>query len=245
MTRRPASLHRVPPRSVPRLPRYYQDAPTPVPPSHRARCPRPAVPLVASSGSLPSALDARPGARKFRFRHSQAEFAVERNRSPRFLGNPRVRLPGSLTPAGPNPPRRGGGFDAAPAIRTARAPAIGCLSGLHRLAFALAVYASQGGSPHHHARLASGCRLGSTGWDWLPKGFQRKVSKMVPTSLPPSPGFAWRKPGSPRRFPAQGSHRSGRAPFGHPAPQVIGSLRNGTQNGPTPEAAAGTAPTPR
>jgi len=30
------------------------------------------------------------------------------------------------------------------------------LSGLNRTAYALAVYASQGGSSHHHARLASG-----------------------------------------------------------------------------------------
>jgi len=32
------------------------------------------------------------------------------------------------------------------------------------------------------------------------------------------------QPGSPGRLPAQGSHRSGRARFGHPAPLVIGSV---------------------
>jgi hypothetical protein len=114
------------------------------------------------------------------------------NRSPRFLENPGVRSPGSSTPAGPNPPRPDGGFDAAPAIQTARAPTIRPISGLNRPAFALAVYASQDGSPHHHARLASGCRLGSTGWDWLPTGFQRKVSDLSPTPPPPFPSFAWR-----------------------------------------------------
>ena len=29
-----------------------------------------------------------------------------------------------------------------------------------------------------HARLASGCWPGSTGWDWLPTGFQREVFKL-------------------------------------------------------------------
>jgi hypothetical protein len=41
------------------------------------------------------------------------------------------------------------------------------LSRLYHTASVLTVYASQGGSPHHHARLASGCRPGSTGWDSL------------------------------------------------------------------------------
>ena len=45
------------------------------------------------------------------------------------------------------------------------------ISGLNRTAFDLAVYASQGWSPTHHARLASGCWSGSTGRDWLPAGF--------------------------------------------------------------------------
>src|ERR1700674_2531467 len=30
------------------------------------------------------------------------------------------------------------------------------------------------------ARLASGCRPGSTGWDWLPTGLLRKGSEMCP-----------------------------------------------------------------
>ena len=37
------------------------------------------------------------------------------------------------------------------------------ISGLNRTAFDLAVYASQGWLPTHHARLASGCWSGSTG----------------------------------------------------------------------------------
>ena len=34
-------------------------------------------------------------------------------------------------------------------------------------------------------------------------------------------------PGCPGRFRTQGSHRSGRARFGHPAPRATGSLRDG------------------
>jgi hypothetical protein len=42
-------------------------------------------------------------------------------------------------------------------------------SGLSHTAFELAVYASQGGSPHHHARLASGCCPGFARRDWVPE----------------------------------------------------------------------------
>ena len=56
------------------------------------------------------------------------------------------------------------------------------ISGLNRTAFDLAVYASQGWLPTHHARLASGCWSGSTGRDWLPAGFHLKGFKL-PTIL--------------------------------------------------------------
>ena len=58
------------------------------------------------------------------------------------------------------------------------------ISGLNRTAFDLAVYASQGWSPTHHARLASGCWSGSTGRDWLPAGFHLKGFKLGYPSLP-------------------------------------------------------------
>src|SRR5213592_1070464 len=57
------------------------------------------------------------------------------------------------------------------------------ISRLDPAASARAVYASPRESPHADARLASGCRLGSTGWDWLPTEFDRKVSSDAPTSL--------------------------------------------------------------
>jgi hypothetical protein len=42
------------------------------------------------------------------------------------------------------------------------------ISGLHHTAPTLAVYASQGGSPRHHARLASGWWPAFAGPDWKP-----------------------------------------------------------------------------
>src|SRR6516162_4916469 len=50
-----------------------------------------------------------------------------------------------------------------------------------------------------HARLASGCWLSSTGWDWLPTRLHRKVSEVVVTSHPPFPSFSWRNAKSPPR----------------------------------------------
>ena len=50
----------------------------------------------------------------------------------------------------------------------------------------------------HHARLASGCWPGSSGRDWLPAGFLRKVSRLYRFSFPELLGamsehlFAWR-----------------------------------------------------
>jgi hypothetical protein len=74
---------------------------------------------------------------------------------------------------------------AAPAMSTAKAPAKQ-LSRLNHTASALAVYASQAGSPRHHARLASGCWPDSSGRAWLPAGFHRKVSRCIlhPSSFP-------------------------------------------------------------
>jgi len=63
------------------------------------------------------------------------------------------------------------------------------LSRLNRTALGLAVYASPRGSPHADAKLASGCWPSSTGRNWLPVGFQRKVSELLLTSHPPLPSF--------------------------------------------------------
>ena len=48
------------------------------------------------------------------------------------------------------------------------------LSGLNHTTFDLAVYASQDGLPHHHARLASGCRSSFARRDSYPQGFSER-----------------------------------------------------------------------
>ena len=48
------------------------------------------------------------------------------------------------------------------------------LSGLNHTTFDLTVYASQDGSPHHHARLASGCWSSFTRRDSYPQGFSER-----------------------------------------------------------------------
>src|SRR5213594_1161501 len=52
------------------------------------------------------------------------------------------------------------------------------LSWLNPTARALPVYASQRRSPSNHATLGSGWLPALTGQDWLPAGFQRKVSAL-------------------------------------------------------------------
>ena len=104
------------------------------------------------------------------------------------------------------------------------------ISGLNRTAFDLAVYASQGWSPTHHARLASGCWSGSTGRDWLPAGFHLKGFKL-PTillsraSCARSDVFSNLKsgPGRPGWLPTQVPHRSGLAHHAHPVPHLMNS----------------------
>ena len=88
-------------------------------------------------------------------------------------------MPCSPTPAGPIAPDHPRCIDTAPAKIKTKAPATRLLSRLNHTASALAVYASQGGSPLHHARLASGCWSSSTGRVWLPAGFLRKVSRCI------------------------------------------------------------------
>ena len=116
-----------------------------------------------------------------------ASVEVEKTGSPKFLGNPRVPTPCSQTPARPD---ASGPYDAParpPSKQQRRLLASINISGLNHTALALAVYASPAGSPQADARLAFRCRPDSTERDWLPAGFQRKVSVMLPKSLPPFP----------------------------------------------------------
>jgi hypothetical protein len=118
---------------------------------------------------------------------SDRDVAVETTGSPAFPGNPMCSCP-VLRPRRDRCiwPSRGAG--AAPAASTAKAPTTR-LSRLHHTASTLAVYASQDGLLHHHARFASGCRPSSTRRDWLPAGFLRKVSNSRHVRLPPFPNL--------------------------------------------------------
>ena len=94
-------------------------------------------------------------------------FSVETCSSPRFLGDPRVCLPCSSTPTGP-PHLAFAARRCCPRSSHDEGTDDYSLSKLSHTAFTLAVYASQAGSPRHHARLASGWWLASTGWDLNP-----------------------------------------------------------------------------
>lgn len=85
-------------------------------------------------------------------------------------GGPPVRTPCSPTPAGRDAPRQNGRLARPSLSNNTPAPATNCISGLYHTAYALAVYASQRGSPLRHARLASGWWLASTGWGSIPTG---------------------------------------------------------------------------
>ena len=56
------------------------------------------------------------------------------------------------------------------------------LSGLNHTTFDLTVYASQDGSPHHHARLASGCWSSFARRDSYPQGFSEGFSSSSSSS---------------------------------------------------------------
>ena len=57
-------------------------------------------------------------------------------------------------------------------------------SGLNHTTFDLAVYASQDGSPHHHARLASGCWFSFARRDSYPQGFSERYQSSSLFLLP-------------------------------------------------------------
>jgi hypothetical protein len=94
----------------------------------------------------------------------------------RFLEDPTMNVPCSSTPAGPRRSATATLRCCLPPYRTTSTPAISSISRLNHTARPLAVYASQGGSPHRHARLASGwlaslIRAGLTTRWVLSKGF--------------------------------------------------------------------------
>jgi hypothetical protein len=144
--------------------------------------------------SLPSAGGVPPGAWEFGIRSPDPELRWRRRGLPSSWGTlvaivralrPRRDQARSVGPSATTP-------DTAPAYVHNEGSQRLKFSGLNHTTFDLAVYASQGGSPHHHARLASGCWPGFARRDWIPAGFRRKVSEFE--ALPPFHRlWAWRK----------------------------------------------------
>jgi hypothetical protein len=103
---------------------------------------------------------------------------METTGSPTFPGNPNCAYALFFDPGRTTCIRPLRCSSTAPAQTTTRAPTLR-LSRLNSKAWALAVYASQHGLLHDHARLASGCWPDSTGRAWVPAGCLRKVSDHV------------------------------------------------------------------
>ncbi len=89
-------------------------------------------------------------------------WSVETAGPPAFLGNPDCALALLSDPGGTDTSGLGDASARPPQCPRRRLPRY-ILSRLNHTASALAVYASQAGSPRHHARLASGCWLNSPG----------------------------------------------------------------------------------
>ena len=158
-----------PPGAVPQLPRYYQGATTSCRPSRRASFPSLGGTTVHSFVSLPADECRRRGL-ELVTRYPRPGCCRGDDRISQVPGEPRLSVcPCSSDPGRTDRIRPLRCRSVAPGMRTTKAPAKG-LSRLNRMAFGLAVYASQAGLPRHHARLASGCWPGSPGRAFHPQG---------------------------------------------------------------------------
>ena len=136
-------------------------------------------------GSLPSVVGVPPGARELSVPVSPSGLTMETSRYLRFPGNPGGHCPCSSTPAGSGRLRTMSELpDTASAyVHDEGSPRLQ-LSGLNHTTFDLAVYASQGESPHRHARLASGCWSGFARRDSYPQGFNERFQSSSLILLP-------------------------------------------------------------
>ena len=166
MTSRPALLHRVPVGRVPLLRRYYQGATTPCRSSRRASLPslggtaEGRLRLASAGGKRQTPVDR--DALITRVPHTPG-VSCGNDRVSHVPGEPPLCLCPALRPRQDRSHQAIHGASARPPFRPRRRLLLECLSRLNHTAWALAVYASQGGSLHHHARLASGCQPSSTG----------------------------------------------------------------------------------
>ena len=137
-------------------------------------------------GLLPSVVGVPPGARELSVPVSPSGLTMETSGSLRFLGNPGGHCPCSSTPVGSG--RLSGPRDKLPDTAPACVHDEGSrrlvLSGLNHTTFDLTVYASQDGSPHHHARLASGCWSSFARRDSYPQGFSERFQSSSLFLLP-------------------------------------------------------------
>jgi len=99
-----------------------------------------------------------------------------------------MNVPCSPTPAGPPRSATAAFWCCLPPNGRRRLPRQILISGLNHTARSLAVYASQGGLLHRHARLASGWLANLSGRGLLPAGSQRKVSDHLILLSQASPG---------------------------------------------------------
>jgi hypothetical protein len=123
---------------------------------------------------------------------------VETTGPPRFLEDPALNVPCSPTPVGPPRSAATALPSRLPPIGKRRLPRQILISGLNHTACSLAVYASQGGLLHHHARLASGwlaslVRAGLTTRWVLPKGFRSSI--LLSQASPGAPKSEYRNQG--------------------------------------------------
>jgi hypothetical protein len=112
-----------------------------------------------------------------------------------------MNVPCSATPAGPLRSATATLWYRLPLNGQRRLPRQILISGLNHTARSFAVYASQDGLLHRHARLASGWLAILSGRDWLPAGSQMKGFR---SPHPPFPSFSWRT-----RFTVSKSRRTG------------------------------------
>jgi hypothetical protein len=165
------SLHRVPRVLVPLLPWYCRVLRLPAAPPALLRFLRFAVP--------PRALDFAPATtRRYScgpgvvYRHPQTGVINGGDRTSQVPGEPHYERALLFDPGRTSALGHCHALMLPSAFSTASAPARTVISGLNHTARSLAVYASQGGSPHHHARLASGWLASLSGRDSVPAGFQ-------------------------------------------------------------------------
>jgi hypothetical protein len=174
--------------SVPPFPRYYKALRRPAAPPASLRFLRFAVPSLHLGLRSRGRKAPRPRAWGYSPDSPQPVSSTETTGPPRFLEDLTMNVPCSPTPAGPLRSATAALWCCLPPNGRRRLPRQILISGLNHTARSLAVYASQGGLLHRHARLASGWLAILSGRGWLPAGSQRKVSDLLILLSQASPG---------------------------------------------------------